>query len=580
MKGRRAGDRGLDAALETTAALSRLLVRRIGAEWRSTAIYGDGLNRPRPTALAVPPKDFRPLDSELGRQILLGRLTLCGVTLEIGPGGDPWDIPSPSRPFAVELHRFAWLPSLLAQGQAGADEALRLILDWERMFSRVTPFIWGAETLERRVFNLACGVRSLTERASDVEAAELLALLARQTRHLLKLDGGPLRRAERGAVAAIVATALAGVAGERLKIKAFNKLVPALAIAVLPDGGLKTRSPEQALELLFDLLTLDDALLQRGREAPQVVARSIDRLTAAVRFFTLGDGRLAAFQGGETVRRSRVAAALAHDDGEGKAQPMLPHTGYHRLAGRSLLVMVDAAAPAEGAWSLTACAQPLAMEITCGSDRLIANTGWSADASGAQAMRLTDGGSTASLGDGSAGRPLSGVLARGLGPRLVHGAKQVDVDRQENAAGVWLEMSHDGWTAGLGLVHERRLFLDPKLDELRGEDRFEPVEGAPSPSRRAAGYAVRFHLPPGVQVSLARDKRSVLLRGPSNRGWWFRNDAPDVMLEPSVHFEERRVKRGAQIVLKGPLVPGSGGRVRWKLTPVEAAEPSAPQATR
>ena len=97
------------------------------------------------------------------------------------------------------------------------------------MFSRVTPFIWGAETLERRVFNLACGVRSLTERASDVEAAELLALLARQTRHLLKLDGGPLRRAERGAVAAIVATALAGVAGERLKTKAFNKLVPALA---------------------------------------------------------------------------------------------------------------------------------------------------------------------------------------------------------------------------------------------------------------------------------------------------------------------------------------------------------------
>ena len=220
------------------------------------------------------------------------------------------------------------------------------------------------------------------------------------------------------------------------------------------------------------------------------------------------------------------------------------------------------------------------MEITCGSDRLIANTGWSADASGPQAMRLTDGGSTATLGDGSAGRPISGVLARGLGPRLVHGAKQVDVDRQENAAGVWLEMSHDGWTAGLGLVHERRLFLDPKLDELRGEDRFEPVEGAPSPSRRAAGYAVRFHLPPGVQVSLARDKRSVLLRGPSNRGWWFRNDAPDVMLEPSVHFEERQVKRGAQIVLKGPLVPGSGARVRWKLTPVDPVDPAAPQATR
>jgi uncharacterized heparinase superfamily protein len=576
MKGRRSGDRGLDAARAATSALARLVVRRIGAEWRSTGIYSAGLNRPRPTALVVPPKDFRPVDPELGRQILLGRLTLCGVTLEIGPGGDPWDVASPSRPFAVELHRFAWLPSLLAQGQAGADEALRLVLDWERMFSRVTPFIWGAETLERRVFNLACGAKRLTERASDVEAADLLALLARQTRHLLKLDGGPLRRAERATVAATVATALAGPAGNRLGKKAFDKLVQALPIAVLPDGGLKSRSPEQALELLFDLLTLDDVLLQRGREAPPMVSRSIDRLTAAVRFFTLGDGRLAAFQGGETVGRGRVAAALAHDDAEGRVQPILPHTGYHRMAGRSLLVMVDAAAPAEGAWSLTACAQPLAIEITCGGDRLIANTGWSADASGPQAMRLTDGGSTASLGDGSAGRPLSGVVAKGLGPRLVGGAKQVDVDRQENGAGIWLEMSHDGWSADLGLIHERRLFLDPKLDELRGQDRFAPVEGVASPSRRPARYAVRFHLPPGVQVSLARDKRSVLLRGPSNRGWWFRNDAPDVMLEPSVHFEERQVKRGAQIVLKGPLVSGAGGLVRWKLTPVDLVDPAAP----
>jgi uncharacterized heparinase superfamily protein len=298
---------------------------------------------------------------------------------------------------------------------------------------------------------------------------------------------------------------------------------------------------------------------------------SIDRLTQASRFFTLGDGRLAAFQGGEAASPDRVRAALAHDDGEGRVQSALPHTGYERLVGRTLLVMVDAALPAKGDFSLTACAQPLAMEITAGGDRLIVNAGWSPDAQGPQALRLTQGGSTAGLGDAAAGRILSGITAKGLGPRLVRGPTRIEAHRQENEGGLWLELSHDGWVERFGLVHERRLFLDPRMDELRGEDRFEPASDTPL-GRHPLSYAVRFHLPPEVQVSLARDKRSVLLRGASNRGWWFRNDAPDVLLEASTEFQDRHARRGAQIVLKGP-VSGAGVRVRWKLTPVDPADP-------
>ena len=90
-------------------------------------------------------------------------------------------------------------------------------------------------------------------------------------------------------------------------------------------------------------------------------------------------------------------------------------------------------------------------------------------------------------------------------------------------------------------------------------------------TRRTAGwspYAVRFHLHPDVQVSLARDKRSVLLRGPSDRGWWFRNDATEVTLEPSVVFHHGLPRRTAQIVLRGQ-VGADGARVRWKLAPIE-----------
>ena len=83
-------------------------------------------------------------------------------------------------------------------------------------------------------------------------------------------------------------------------------------------------------------------------------------------------------------------------------------------------------------------------------------------------------------------------------------------------------------------------------------------------------YAIRFHLHPEVKASLARDKRSALLQGPSDHGWWLRNDASEVTLEPSVHFENGEPRRTTQLVLRGHIPPGEGARARWKLTPVES----------
>ena len=81
--------------------------------------------------------------------------------------------------------------------------------------------------------------------------------------------------------------------------------------------------------------------------------------------------------------------------------------------------------------------------------------------------------------------------------------------------------------------------------------------------------AVHFHLNPDVRASLARDQRSVLLKGPSNVGWWLRNDAGEVRLEPSIHFHAGRAQRTTQVVLRGRLRADRGGRVRWKLTMAE-----------
>ena len=552
------------------AALAAAARRQAAGEWFATPVAVAMLGVPKTTGFVADPRDLRPVDEAAGRGMLDGVFTLGGETLTLRPGGDPWSQASPSRRFAVLLHRFGWIggliaPNLQVNGEAGAREALRLTLEWRRVFGRWNGFAWSAEVLDRRVINLACAARALTAHASDAETALIADSLARQARQLMRLGDAPPRAAERHAAAAIAGVALSGPAGEALMTAACARLEADLETAVLADGGHATRSPEAGMELLLDLLTLDDALIQRGRPPPEGLSRAIDRLTAGLRFFTLNDGALPAFQGGEAGDAKRLAAARAHDETPAdQAAPVeMRASGYQRLTGKMLEVIVDAGCAATGAWSTSALGQPLSLEVLCGRDRLIAGSGWSDMASGPPALRLAAGGSTVSIGAGVAGEPLGGFFARALGPRLVGGPTKIEVLRRESEAGVWLDLAHDGWLERSQLTHERRLFLDRATDELRGEDRFVPAEGAKSVPTPIEAH---FHLHPDVRASLARDQRSVLLKGPSNIGWWFRNDAGQVSLEPSVYYREGRAIRTTQVVLRGRLRTDRGGRIRWKLT--------------
>jgi uncharacterized heparinase superfamily protein len=560
------------SASSWAATFSRLAARRLREEWFGSPPHLLAIARPRPEGQAAAPRDFRPADIERGRAVLAGAFSFDGLELQLGPGGEPWNRPAPSRAFAVQLHRMDWLRDVMAAGEAGPRGAVRLVQAWDAVFGRWNSFSWSPACLSRRTFNLACGLKRLSAQASADEADLLLQSLARQARHLLLLRDGPRWAAERAASAAVAGTVLAGRAGERLMARALERLEPALKDSVLADGGHASRAPEAGMELLLDLMTLDDALLQLGRPPPAELTRAIDRLAAALRFFTLADGRLASFQGGEQGERDRVIAAAASGEPDREAvglapppSPSAPHAGYEKLIGRRLQVIVDAAPPARGPWSPTACAQPVALEVLGGPDRLITGAGWSVRAEAHQGLRLTPAASTLTLAEASAGAPISGLRARVLGPWLEGGPTAVKMRRHDAEAGAWLELSHDGWAPVFGLIHERRLFLDAVSDELRGEDRLRPPSEESAPGRRVAQFAVRFHIQPGVRAQVAEDQRSVLLVGASGQGWRLRTDAAEMTLEPSAHLRGGRPRRTSQIVLRSLIRSDRTGRVRWKI---------------
>ena len=73
-----------------------------------------------------------------------------------------------------------------------------------------------------------------------------------------------------------------------------------------------------------------------------------------------------------------------------------------------------------------------------------------------------------------------------LGPRRLVGEDQDH--RRDGEGAVWLEAEHDGWVHDFGLLHQRRLYLDQRLDEVRAEERLHPAPGrSPAPACSPSG---------------------------------------------------------------------------------------------
>ena len=549
--------------------------RQLGAELFGMPGYRLSLGGETPPGFVLSPHEARPINVQSAKALMSARFNFAGGRMSVQGSGDPWNRPSPNRAFAVELHRFSWLNDMVSVGDAGAKEGLRLFLLWYKTFRAWTPFAWGLEVLPRRLINLAIHARRLAMGASLEARVTLSQSIAEQTRHLTRLsDRGGEYAAIKAITLIIVGAVLEGKVGESLFARGMKRLPGALKKTVMPDGAHMSRSPAQSLDLLYDLLIVEDVLGQKSIALPDYLLSTIEKLARFVRALCHPDGSLCAFQGSESIPAFEIAPALARDEGRirvgsNELPQSLEHGRYQRLIGRSLMVFVDVGEARTGRFSASACDHPLSFEVSGGRDKLIVGSGWSPLQCERHALRIVGAANSLTLGEGLILNPVTGrfaeLLSFGLeGPKYKTRSRRIDSD----GAGTLLELEHDGWKPFYGVRHERRLYVDPGRDELRGEDKLVPIE-TKTDSPRGVPFAVRFTLHPEVQASLARDKKSVLLKAPGGRGWWFRHDAREIMLENATVFDRGQPRKTQAIAVKGVCRLEGQSRVRWKLSPAE-----------
>ncbi|MCF4165302.1 heparinase II/III family protein [Zavarzinia compransoris] len=534
--------------LRATAAASRLSVATLG---RAPSVY----------ALNVQADPF-PGSIDEANALFQGRYHFAGETL-LSINQTPWTLIGASPEWREALHDFHWLRHFETAGGDAAQRQARALLDgWLRRYGRFDARWWRPDLAGRRLMAWTGHLGLLLDDADPALREGLLEALMRQKRYIARAfnslpPGLPRVQAAVGLAHGCLALGQWG----RPLARALRRLDGALAGLILPDGGYPSRDPADHLALLEVLVRMRGVLAAAGQVPGDLLTQAIDRLAPAVRFFRLGDGRLAAFHGGQPGAAFHIDRVLALAAPKGKAPARMPHAGYERLETRRLMLVLDVGAPPPPGYCAHAHVAPLAFEMSSGRDRLIVSCGAALGLGDdwRRVARATAAHSTMTLDDQNA---WISAEDRDLGFRPVLPAMATTANRKEADGQVWIEASHSGYGTRLGLIHRRSLWLDAEGIELRGEDRVEPRGRAPG---RSLPFTLRFHLAPDVRANLTGDGSSVLLRTHGGDGWRFRALGGQVGIEESISVTDfGPARRAEQIVVSGSL---DAGRVvlRWAL---------------
>jgi uncharacterized heparinase superfamily protein len=525
--------------------------------------------------LLIAPQDLRTADPTRASEIYAGRFAFAGKIM-ICDGRSPFTLTAPSPEWAEGLAGFAWLRHLrAAESGITRSTARTLISDWIAAQRRHDPIAWRPQVVARRLISWLTHAPFLLHEADARFYRRFLRSIGSQVR-LLRGAAGTLCEgmARLQAYIALAYAALCMAGQVRQLNRAVKRLTDELDSQILPDGGHVSRNPGVLIELLLDLLPLRQAFGARNMSPPEALSNAIDRMMPMLRFFRMGDGNFANFNGMGPTPPDLLATVLAYDDARGRPVANAAHSGYQRLEADGATLLMDTGPPPPMALSQEAHAGCLSLEFSVGRHRMVVNCGLPAtNRDGWRHMaRTTPAHSTLAVSEQSSCRFIERTsLQRMVGSLIVSGPTTVPVERDEDSETLRLRASHDGYAATFGMLHERTVMLSADGRRLDGEDRIIPARGDQLPSRGADAFILHFHLHPSVRANLLTHRHGVMLMLPNREIWTFEGYDQEVTLENSAFLAAADGPRHTlQILIRGEA--RKNPRIAWSFVQVDPAE--------
>ncbi|MDQ0396397.1 heparinase II/III family protein [Labrys monachus] len=545
-------------------ALARLYISPL-LRWR----FGRG----DPEKLLLAPQDLRASDPTRAAEIVSGRYTFAGKTINLNEVS-PFVVTPPSPVWRETLLGFTWLRHLrAADGTAGRTAARRLIGEFVRSSLRFQPEVLEPVLTARRLLSWISQSPLVLDGADRGFHRAFVRSIAWQARYLLQAGSASADGMPR--LTCAIATAQASLCFSdkvNLRRPATRWLAAELGRQVLSDGVHISRNPQAVIDLLLDLLPLRQSFAARNVLAPPELLGAIDRMMPMLRFFRHADGAFGAFNGMGYTQTHLIATLLAYDDARGKPVQNAPHGGYQRVEGNGAVLLVDTGRPPPLAVSHNAHAGTLSFEFSADNFRIVVNCG--APAQGREnwrhLARSTGAHSTAIVNDTSSSVFAEGARKPGMAGRVIlSGPRTVTVKRETTPAAIAITASHDGYEGEFGLIHQRELTLSQITGALEGRDSFldgKSHDGKRAPWKGTQPVLLRFHLHPAVAARPANGDTQIVLTLPNGKEWLFLADVPFTLAETAHLANPEGPRRSTQIVTALP--PGEN-TISWAFLPAE-----------
>ncbi|MGI9399707.1 MAG: heparinase II/III family protein [Rhizobiaceae bacterium] len=525
------------------------------------------ISGPSPERLILAPPDLHTADPTVAQDIYSGVFNFTGRSV-FARGSNPFTLDPPSEAWARELNSFTWLRHLGAAGDAvSATNAQFLARDWINAHRNPAGDpAWDVNITAQRLLSWLSHSVLIVRNAELDDYRRFLKSIGQHVRFLRSSASSAADGMPRLTVRIALAYASICVEGKKFSIRsAARDLDAELARQILPDGGHISRCPGVLPEILALLLPLRESMLRAGKEPSHESLSSIDRISAALRFFRLGDGSIARFNGTSATSNDLVATVLRYDQSMGEAPSSAAYSGFQRLVQDDTTIILEAGKAPRGDLSANMHAGCLSFEMGSAGAPIVMNCGippfYNIDA--IRAGRSTAAHSTLILNDTSSCRfNIDSMLGRYFGERIISGPSRVPCERKETGNTVSVTASHDGYLARFGAIHERMLVLANDGRSFMGVDRVAATDGRMIKNANKQNVAIRFHLHPSVSASKHPDGRTILLSCARGQTWRFvcADATPDI--EESVLFAvPGGSRRTSQIVLKMPAT--NAQEIRW-----------------
>jgi len=519
-----------------TTAGGRALVRT-GAALRGVPAALGTATLQMPGRLLIAPPDLRTHDPTVAEDILAGFYVAAGKVVQ-AQGQSPFTIAPPSPQWESALNGFGWLRHMRATDNPMARQTSRtLVEDFLKLRSNKRGAAWAAPVAARRLLSFVSAAPFLLEGANLTFYRRFLRSLGQHARYLLAGLSGSFAAEERFLPAiSICALALSSDAKPRLTRLAMRALMTEIRRCILPDGGHVNRSPRAIVEVLLDLLPLRHLLLSKNLATPELLQVAIERMLGMLRLLRFGDGTLGLFHGTGYMPADSLAIVSRYSQGPTQTPLRARESGFERILGGPLILLVDVGRPPPFAFSRGAHASALAFELADGPCKMIVNCGAPAvgTASAREASRHTAAHSTLVIADTSSCRferavgrnvPPPAIIERPVGPNVL---------RELDDAGTRLTAAHSGYARRFGYLHERGIAVASDGSIVHGLDAL--IDADPKKPAGAVAYALRFHLHPGVAAKLGPDGGSVTLTLASGASWRFEVAGHRILLEDSIYY--------------------------------------------